>query len=512
MARVITYPTKYKTLAAISPVLYSDQNTEVNQIYQDLNDLDSGMALKGGESTQDFISKLLTTNDIVHKNYNINDKIEAVKDLSNLAGTVSGAIEIILPQDWFYHTPMFTIRLRSSTAPFVDCIALVKAQMHDTLRWRGAAFTSIEFIGIYGNTPLVKFGYKTIATVEYPTIIIGDHTVDSWFACQVQIESIWGGYSDLPVSWLDRNNYSISLVTALTDYTNQFDIIPSIYGDNAKIAGNLEVDGNAKIDDWIELAVAGVGYSLIHVFNTGRVDFYSNAYLDADVAKLRVTGTSWIEVNSGGKSLYSFTGTAGDTITITNGHTLETISDKYMGLQRLADGNSSYRLISAAGESNYNAILQRLSGANGILKLVNKGTGDLQFYVNDTTLALALSSAGVISGAVETPTLPTVSYGTHVNITGAVTVTVTALTKINSTYTMSFAVSATVTTASLTTIIRFNLSGLTFLTVNGTCNGQFSGADQSLFVRLISTYIELVSPSANAAGALTASGTVQFTV
>jgi len=52
--RFITYTTKFKNLISTSAVLYSDQNSEVNQIYQDLNDIDAGAAKKAGEAAQSF--------------------------------------------------------------------------------------------------------------------------------------------------------------------------------------------------------------------------------------------------------------------------------------------------------------------------------------------------------------------------------------------------------------------------------------------------------------------------
>jgi len=165
------------------------------------------------------------------------------------------------------------------------------------------------------------------------------------------------------------------------------------------VGTDLTVGGNAKIDDKIELSIGGVTSGIIAVVSGGKVRIYSNAYNDAGTIRLRTTGYSDITIfgeGTGGEThKYTFSGIAGDTIVVGTDHSRLGTDSFYLGRSRAANGASTLYLISALGETVYNAYLQKASGANGILKLVNKGTGDLQFYVNDTTLALALSSAGV---------------------------------------------------------------------------------------------------------------------
>ena len=214
-----------------------------NSYYDHLKSEDSDhvnfFAKKAGDIAQDFIANKLTTNDIVHKNYNTRESLEAVKDLA-ISGTTVGALKIILPLHSFEAIEM-SIRIRDKTgAAYTDCEVIVRGYMSDqTTPWSSGAL-SAEIIGEYDKTLNVSYGYTTISTIKYCTVLIGGVS-DTYTTSQIAIKSIEGGVTDFGSEWLDRNNYTIAIDSVLTGYTNQFDIIPSVYGNNAKIAGNLDI-------------------------------------------------------------------------------------------------------------------------------------------------------------------------------------------------------------------------------------------------------------------------------
>lgn len=70
-----------------------------------------------------------------------------------------------------------------------------------------------------------------------------------------------------------------------------------------------------------------------------------------------------------------------------------------VGLARAADGSSYIDLTSQSGAIDYNARIIRSSGANGTLRIEQKGTADIEFVNNSGTAAFKISQAGNITAA-----------------------------------------------------------------------------------------------------------------
>jgi hypothetical protein len=195
-----------------------------------------------------FDIQKLTTNDLIVNNYNNGNKIDTVIDYNFTGGTETGAIEILLPM----HSsgtlmPKLAIRIRTSDAGGTECVLYVDGGILVTIDWQGSTYSHPVIIGQYTKTLNLKFGYRTISAVKYPTIYIGD-IADTWQEAKIQIVEIHGAQVDLPANWLDRANYAIDIIPALAgDYTNQYDVVPSVYGHDASVAGDLSVTGNLGI-------------------------------------------------------------------------------------------------------------------------------------------------------------------------------------------------------------------------------------------------------------------------
>jgi len=339
---------------------------------------------------------------------------------------------------------------------------------------------------------------------------------------------------------------------------------------NQAIWQNLEYVLNGNITELMKALYYNViDKAVIWADSDGSLWSASNAYIEGGIIKLKATGTSTaIKKDVAGVAyFYKYIGTAADPIYeegVTNNWTSANINLNAI----TAAGAISSASLSVAGALS-GATLS-LSGANGFFGVGGDGlavTGNNANNIVDS--GLYAGNASTVSnlpyststgftlehitydsnnmtqlytkiGSVSTqekwyrtksagtwsawsmiitdyeasnPTL-TVSYGTHVNVT-SVSISIVSVIKLNNKYFFTFNVSGNVTSSGAATYVRFTISGLTALLGAGACNGVIGGtADQSFRcnVNTGTNDIEIYSPSVNANGGLTASGTIGISV
>lgn len=358
------------------------------------------------ELTDNSVSKTytgaFTTNDIVRHKFNTQEYVIATKSYS-ATGAATGAIEIVLPS-FGSNMLKLDIRLRSQAGiSQSDCNMRISGHPDTgTGNWvNSIADCQANIFGNYAFTKMVRFGYRTIATVKYPTIIIGD-TGDVWNYPQIQIEVINSGWNNFSQVWFDRNNYQINIVAALSgDYTNAFTVTPFI-------ASNNLVSGDNQSNSYWEIKPENSGFELLGnatesgaTYTPKRNDIAvkvgPNPTKTALALAFKAAGAasftdfdSFLELFAGYLKLHENTDGAG-------------YSQLLHNVLRLGLGKSSAGAISgvemnvqgAAAPGAFDATVYRSSGINGIMRVINKGTGDLEFHTNNA-LKVAIDSAGLL--------------------------------------------------------------------------------------------------------------------
>jgi len=306
-------------------------------------------------------------------------------------------------------------------------------------------------------------------------------------------------------------------------------------GTNLSVSGDytslLKAVSAAEIASYIRMMSGGNEMAFIRNGTTGRLEFASNARWTGAAYILGYEGSTGaqtaamvsLDPTTGQIYFYNYNGTAGDTITSWTGNgngavTIDPHSLIAIGINRSASGsnNATYQLYAdGAAGTTLSAKLERIYGTNGALNIANRGTGAINFYGSDlATLLLSLSSAGVISGAVDTPALPTVSYGTHVRI-DSVTVVIRNFVKVNKQYLMSVAIGGTISAGATGNAVSvlFSLSGYTITKAEGGINGATATtSDQSWRTFLSGSTIVVETPSSNAEGSFNCEGIIELSV